>query len=71
MELYFIDEHRPYLISYKVVEATADGHKILAHNASVRMLEIMTAAYPGCVHEMSESEYIQQFASRLIASRQP
>ncbi len=69
MELYFIDEHRPYLISYRVVEATADSHKILAHNASVRMLEIMCAAHPGCVHEMTEAAYFQKFASLLLSRR--
>ncbi len=69
MELYFIDEHRPYLISYKVVEATANGHKILAHNASARMLEIMRTAHPGCVYEMTEADYFQKFASLLLSRR--
>ena len=64
MKLFFVDEHCPHVISYQVIEETPQGFQIIARNASVRMLEIMTTAHPGSVYEMSQADF-----NRLISNQ--
>ena len=67
MQLFFVDEHCPHIISYQVIELTPEGtFKIIARNASVRMLEIMCAVHPGAVHEMSQAEFFRRFPHRPV-----